>query len=67
MYLRSSILCQYITSLLPINEQLDDDAIKMYFDKKIQAISSHLINILARLFFREQTNHNSIGKATNEN
>ena len=67
MYLRSSILCQYITSLLPINEQLDDDAIKMYFDKKIQAISSHLINILARLSFREQTNHNSIGKATNEN
>lgn len=42
-------------SLLPINEQLDDDAIKMYFDKKIQAISSHLINIWARLSFREQT------------
>ncbi len=42
-------------SLLPINEQMDDDAIKMYFDKKIQAISSHLINIWARLSFREQT------------
>lgn len=27
----------------------------MYFDKKIQAISSHLINIWARLSFREQT------------
>ena len=26
-----------------------------YFDKKIQAISSHLINIWARLSFREQT------------
>ena len=42
-------------SLLPVNEQLDDDAIKMYFDKKIQAISSHLINIWSRLSFREQT------------
>ena len=42
-------------SLLPINEQLDDDAIKMYFDKKIQAISSHLINLWVRLSFREQT------------
>lgn len=42
-------------SLLPINEQLDDGAIKMYFDKKIQAISSHLINIWSRLSFREQT------------
>ena len=42
-------------SLLPINEQLDDNAIKMHFDKKIQAISSHLINIWARLSFREQT------------
>ncbi|MEE0024135.1 AAA family ATPase [Methanobrevibacter sp.] len=42
-------------SLLPVNEQLDDDAIKLYFDKKIQAISSHLINIWARLSFREQT------------
>ena len=42
-------------SLLPINEQLDDNAIRMYFDKKIQAISSHLINIWARLSFREQT------------
>ena len=27
----------------------------MYFDKKIQAISSHLINIWSRLSFREQT------------
>ena len=42
-------------SLLPVNEELDDDAIKKYFDKKIQAISSHLINIWARLSFREQT------------
>ena len=42
-------------SLLPVNEQLDDEAIKLYFDKKIQAISSHLINIWARLSFREQT------------
>ncbi len=42
-------------SLLPINEQLDDGAIKMYFDKKIQAISSHLINVWSRLSFREQT------------
>jgi predicted AAA+ superfamily ATPase len=42
-------------SLLPVNEQLDDEAIKMYFDKKIQAISSHLINIWSRLSFREQT------------
>ena len=42
-------------SLLPINVQLGDDAIKMYFDKKIQAISSHLINIWSRLSFREQT------------
>ena len=42
-------------SLLPINELLDDNAIRMYFDKKIQAISSHLINIWARLSFREQT------------
>ena len=45
-----------IASLLPINEPLDDDdAIKLYFDKKIQAISSHLINIWVRLSFREQT------------
>ena len=42
-------------SLLPVNEQLDDEAIKLYFDKKIQAISSNLINIWARLSFREQT------------
>ena len=42
-------------SLLPVNEQLDDETIKLYFDKKIQAISSHLINIWARLSFREQT------------
>ena len=42
-------------SLLPINEELDEDAIKKYFDKKIQAISSNLINIWARLSFREQT------------
>lgn len=42
-------------SLLPINEKLDDGAIKICFDKKIQAISSHLINIWARLSFREQT------------
>lgn len=42
-------------SLLPVNEQLDDEAIKLYFDKKIQAISSHLINIWVRLSFREQT------------
>ncbi len=42
-------------SLLPINEKLDDEAIKICFDKKIQAISSYLINIWARLSFREQT------------
>lgn len=43
-------------SLFPINEPLDDDdAIKLYFDKKIQAICSHLINIWVRLSFREQT------------
>ena len=42
-------------SLLPINQQLDDNDIKIQFDKKIQAISSHLINIWTRLSFREQT------------
>ena len=41
--------------MLPINEKLDDNAIKKYFDKKILAISSHLINIWVRLSFREQT------------
>ena len=40
---------------MPINQQLDDTAIKIQFDKKIQAISSHLINIWTRLSFREQT------------
>lgn len=42
-------------SLLPINQELDDAKIKVYFDKKIQAISSHLINIWTRLSYREQT------------
>lgn len=42
-------------SLLPINQELDDESIKFYFDKKIQAISSHLINIWTRLSYREQT------------
>ena len=42
-------------SLLPINEELDENRIKICFDRKIQAISSHLINIWARLSFREQT------------
>lgn len=42
-------------SLLPTNQELDENQIKIYFDKKIQAISSHLINIWTRLTFREQT------------
>lgn len=42
-------------SLLPINQKLDDKSIKLSFDKKIQAISSHLINIWTRLSYREQT------------
>ena len=42
-------------SLLPINEKLDDRAIKMYFDKKIRAISSHLINVWLGLTFRQQS------------
>ena len=42
-------------ALLPIHQQLDENAIKIQFDKKIQAISSHLINIWTRLSFREQT------------
>ena len=42
-------------SLLPINEQLDCDAIKFYFDKKNPSHSSHLINIWTRLSYREQT------------
>ena len=42
-------------SLLPINQKLDDESIKLSFDKKIQAISSHLINIWTRLSYREQT------------
>ena len=42
-------------SLLPINEELDENRIKICFDRKIRAISSHLINIWARLSFREQT------------
>ena len=42
-------------SLLPVNQQLDDDEVKRCFDKKIQAISSHLINMWVRLSFREQT------------
>ena len=42
-------------SLLPVNQQLDENAIKICFDKKIRAISSHLINIWTRLSFREQT------------
>ena len=48
---RSSVFA----SLLPTNQELDENQIKIYFDKKIQAISSHLINIWTRLTFREQT------------
>ena len=42
-------------SLLPTNHELDENEIKIQFDKKIQAISSHLINIWTKLSFREQT------------
>jgi len=42
-------------SLLPTNEELDEKEIINQFNKKITAISSHLINIWTRLSYREQT------------
>lgn len=42
-------------SLLPINQELTEEEIINQFNKKITAISSHLINIWTRLSYREQT------------
>lgn len=42
-------------SLLPVDKQLNNEDIILEFDKKISAISSHLINIWTRLSYREQS------------